>query len=121
MVLIQLNQKKKLIQIFKNIKLKNKSIIGYGATAKATTILNYCNIDNDLIDYFIDTTPDKKNKFMPGKKIKILKYKPKLIKNKNYIFLGAWNFKDVIANKEREFVENGGSFITHVPQIMTFS
>jgi SAM-dependent methyltransferase len=110
-----IKSKKKLIQIFKNIKLKNKSIIGYGATAKATTILNYCNIDNDLIDYFIDTTPDKKNKFMPGKKIKILKYKPKLIKNKNYIFLGAWNFKDEIFKKERIFINRGGKFITHVP------
>ena len=107
--------KNKLIQIFKEIKKGNKSIIGYGATAKATTILNYCNINNDLIDYFIDTTPDKKNRYMPGTKIKILKYKSKLIKNADFIFLGAWNFKDEIFKKEKNFINNGGKFITHVP------
>ncbi len=110
-----LKSKKDLIRILNNIKKKNKRIIGYGATAKATTILNYCNIDNHLIEYFVDTTPDKKNKHMPGKKIKILSYDPKLIKNIDYIFLGAWNFKDEIFKKERLFIKNGGKFITHVP------
>ena len=43
------------------------------------------------------------------------------LNNYDYAFLGAWNFKDVIANKEREFVENGGKFITHVPEVMVFS
>jgi hypothetical protein len=49
--------------------------------------------------------------------------KPELMFNEDYdyAFLGAWNFKDVIANKEREFVENGGKFITHVPEVMVFS
>ena len=50
--------KKKLIKILSEIKNKNKKIIGYGATAKATTILNYCDINEDIIDYFVDTTPD---------------------------------------------------------------
>ena len=39
----------------------------------------------------------------------------------DYVYLGAWNFKDVIANKEQEFVKNGGKFITHVPTVMEFS
>ena len=44
-----------------------------------------------------------------------------LLDNVDYIFLGAWNFKEVIANKESEFVENGGKFITHVPEVMEFN
>ncbi len=54
------------------MKKKKKIIIGYGATAKSTTILNYCRIGKDHIDYFLDTTPDKQNKYTPGSKIIML-------------------------------------------------
>ena len=85
--------KNKLLKIFNNIRNKKKIIIGYGATAKAATVLNFCNIDNDIISYFLDTTPDKQNKLMPGRNIKILKYKKDILKRYDYVFLGAWNFK----------------------------
>jgi methylation protein EvaC len=83
------NSKEELLRCLKNLKHNGKKIISIGATAKSTTVFNYCKIDTELIDVITDTT--------------------------------AWNFKDVIANKEREFVENGGKFITHVPQVMVFS
>ena len=107
--------KKKLILLLNKIKRKNKTIVGYGATAKATTVLNYCNIDERIIDFFVDTTPDKINKFMPGKKIMIKKYKKNIHKNIDYFFLGAWNFKKEIFNKEKKFIKKGGKFIVHVP------
>jgi len=107
--------KNDLIKIFKKLKDKNKKIIGYGATAKACTVLNYCNIDNEIIDYFVDTTPDKSNRFMPGKNIKIKKYEKTLLNNVDYIYLGAWNFKNEIFKKEISFIKKGGKFITHVP------
>tara|TARA_B100000767_G_scaffold272377_1_gene299891 strand:+ start:969 stop:2159 length:1191 start_codon:yes stop_codon:yes gene_type:complete len=107
--------KKNLIKIIKDIKYTKKRIIGYGATAKATTILNYCCIDNNMIDYFVDTTPDKENKLMPGKNIQIKKYHKNLLVDIDYIYLGAWNFKDEIFKKEKAFIKRGGKFITHVP------
>ncbi|MDA9222267.1 class I SAM-dependent methyltransferase [Candidatus Pelagibacter sp.] len=107
--------KNDLIKIFNKIKDKNKKIIGYGATAKACTVLNYCNIGNEIIDYFVDTTPDKSNKFMPGKNIKIKKYEKKLLNNVDYVYLGAWNFIKEIFKKEKKFIQKGGKFITHVP------
>ena len=110
-----INSKKKLILIINKIKKTNKKIVGYGATAKATTILNYCNLSNKDIAHFVDTTPDKVGKFMPGKNIKILKYNKKLVNNADYLFLGAWNFKKEIFLKEKNFIKNGGKFITHVP------
>ena len=110
-----IKSKKKLLDIFTKLKLSDKKIIGYGATAKATTILNFCNLDHNFFEYFVDTTPDKSNKFMPGKKIKILKYNKRLLNNIDYIFLGAWNFKKEIFNKEKKFLKNGGRFITHIP------
>ena len=107
--------KKKLLNLFISLKKKENKIIGYGATAKSTTILNYCKINSKLIDYFLDTTPDKQNKFTPGTKIKIKKYKNGVSKDVNYVFLGAWNFQKEIFKKEKKFIRNGGKFITHTP------
>jgi methylation protein EvaC len=107
--------KKKLLSIFKECKKNNKKVIGYGATAKSVTILNYCNINNTMIDYFVDTTPDKQNKYTPGTKILIKKYSNLINDNIDYAFLGAWNFKKEIFNKEKKYIKNGGKFIVHTP------
>ncbi len=107
--------KNKLLKILNKLKKENKEVIGYGATAKAVTILNYCNINKDLISYFVDTTPEKINRFMPGKNIKIIKYNSNSLKTINYAFLGAWNFKKEISSKEKIFLKKGGKFITHIP------
>jgi len=107
--------KKKLLSIFIRCKKNNKKIIGYGATAKSVTILNYCNINNKMISYFVDTTPDKQNKYTPGTKI-LIKKDSNLINDKvDYAFLGAWNFKKEIFNKEKEYIKKGGKFIVHTP------
>ena len=107
--------KKKLISIFNRYKLHNKKIIGYGATAKSTTILNYCNIDNSTIDYFLDTTKDKQNKYTPGTKILIKKYNGSIDNDVDLVFLGAWNFKKEIFKKEKKYIKSGGKFIIHTP------
>ena len=107
--------KKKLIGLINKINKKNKKIIGYGATAKAVTVLNYCQIDHKKIKYFVDTTPEKQGKFMPGVKIPVKKYSKLLKKKVDYVFLGAWNFKNEIFKKEKKFLLNNGKFITHVP------
>ena len=109
------SSRKKLLNIFKKIKSKNKKIIGYGATAKSCTVLNYCKIDKSYIDFFYDTTSYKINKFLPGSKILVNKYKKLNIKVNDYVFLGAWNFKHEIFNKEKKFIKDGGRFITHIP------
>jgi len=108
--------KKNLLKILNRIKKNGKKIIGYGATAKAVTILNYCGIDKNLITSFMDTTPEKVNKYMPGKNIKIIRYNKNFLNNYDYVFLGAWNFKKEIFDKEKKFIKNGGKFITHVPE-----
>ena len=109
--------KKNLIFLLKNLKKKKKKIISYGATYKSCTIFNYCKIDKKLVDFVIDTTPNKWNKFTPGSHIPILKYKPEILNEIDYVFLGAWNFKKEILNKEKKYLKNGGKFITHVPKV----
>ena len=109
------SSKKKLKNIFIKINSKNKKIIGYGATAKSTTILNFCKINANLISYFVDTTKDKQNKYTPGTKIPIFKYSGLIEKNIDFVFLGAWNFKEEIFKKEKKFIKRGGKFIIHTP------
>ena len=109
------NSKKKLKQIFFKLKKKNKKIIGYGATAKSSTVLNFCKIKNETLDYFLDTTLSKIGKYMPGTHIHIKAYKKHLLDEADYVFLGAWNFKEEIFKKEKRYIKNGGKFITHVP------
>ena len=66
-------------------------------------------------DYFYDTTSFKINKYLPGTKIEIKKYKKLTKKEADIAFLGAWNFKEEIFKKEKLFIKNKGKFITHVP------
>ena len=108
------NQKKKLVEIFRKLKKKGEPIIGYGATYKSSTVLNYCNLNHEFIDYFLDTTPTKVGKFTPGTHIPIMKYNG-IPSNVRFAFLGAWNFKEEIFKKEKEFIKRGGKFISHVP------
>ena len=107
--------RKKLMDIFSKLKKRNKTIIGYGATAKVNTVLNFCKIKNETLDYFLDTTPNKTGKFMPGSHLYIQKYNKSSTNKIDYIFLGAWNFKKEIFKKEKKYIKRGGKFITHVP------
>ena len=90
------------------------------ASSKSSTVFNYCGIDSSLIECVTDTTPAKQGLFTPGSHIPVVSRDSVNLNDYDYAFLGAWNFKEVIADKEREFVQNGGEFITHVPQVMRF-
>tara|TARA_E500000178_G_C16943917_1_gene717853 strand:- start:105 stop:1286 length:1182 start_codon:yes stop_codon:yes gene_type:complete len=111
-----LKLKNSLLSIFTKIKEKNGKIVGYGASAKAVTVLNFCNLKDKFVDYFLDTTKNKINKYLPGTKIIIRKYSKTRMNNKNFYFLGAWNFKDEIIKKEKLFLQKGGKFILHLPK-----
>ena len=113
--------KKDLVELLTKLKDEGKRVVSIGATSKSTTVFNYCGINKSLIECITDTTPDKQGMLSPGSYIPIVDRGLVNLNNYDYAFLGAWNFKDVIANKEREFVENGGKFITHVPEVMVFS
>lgn len=106
-----------LVKMLKKIKAEGKTIAGYAATSKSTTILNYCNIGPELIDYICDTTPIKQNKFSPGVHIPIVPYEVFKKTPPDYAFLLAWNHIDEIMIKENDYTENGGKWITHVPTV----
>lgn len=107
--------KKDLNKLLNKLKKNNKKIISYGATYKSTTVFNYCNIGTKYFDYVTDTTLNKQGKFTPGKHIPIISPEEGFDDSVDYAFLGAWNFKKEIIKKEKNFIKNGGKFITHVP------
>ncbi len=89
-------------------------IVGYGATSKSTTTLNYCGIGPDTLDYITDTTPDKQGKFSPGMHIPIV-HPDKFYKDRpDYALLLAWNHITEILKKETEF---RGKFVLYVPGV----
>ena len=111
------NSKKKLVSLLKKIKKNNNKIISYGATYKSTTVFNYCKIDTRYLHYVTDTTFNKQGKFTPGTHIPIISPEIGFNESVDYAFLGAWNFKREILNKEKKFIKRGGKFITHVPEV----
>ena len=109
--------KNDLLNLLIKLKKQGKSVAGYAATSKSTTILNLCGINSDLIDYIADTTLDKQNKFSPGMHIPI-KSNEYFKKNyPDYAVLFAWNHKDEIFKKEKEFIKNGGKWIIFIPKV----
>ena len=106
----------KLIELLKSIKSSGKTIAGYAATSKSTTILNYCKIGTEYIDYISDTTPMKQGKFSPGMHIPIVSHQHFLDNPPDFAFLLAWNHLDEIISKEVKFTENGGQWIINVPE-----
>jgi len=95
----------------KKIKNSGKSICGYAATSKSTTILNYCGIDGSQIDYICDTTKEKIGKYTPGTHIPIKDMNYFYKNQPDTIYLFAWNHKKEILNKEKKFK---GEWFSHV-------
>ena len=106
--------KEKLLDKLSKIKKQGKKICGYAATSKSTTILNYCNIGNEIIDCIFDTTPDKIGKYSPGMHIPIINYKKFSKKFYDYSFLFAWNHKKEIFLKEKKYIKKGGKWVFHI-------
>ena len=106
-----------LIKVLKDLKAQGKSIVGYGAPAKATTLMHHFDIGPEEIDYIVDDSKWKQNLYTPGKKIKILPVNNMYEDNPDYILILAWNFADFIIKKNRKFHDNGGKFIIPLPKV----
>jgi methylation protein EvaC len=94
-----------------------KRVVGYGATSKSTTVLNYCNIGPELIEFISDTTPIKQGKFSPGAHIPVRPYAEFVACYPDVALLFAWNHGPEIMAKEGAFVAAGGRWLNYVPQV----
>jgi len=104
-------------ELLEELKQKGKRVVGYGATAKFTNVMNMCGLNHKHIDYVLDTTPIKNNKWIPNTNVQIRAYSPQEIKDIDYFYLGAWNYKKEILKKESDYLSDGGRFITHIPRV----
>lgn len=108
--------KRKLLALLIDAKRAGKRIVGYGAPGKGNTLLNYCGVRSDFIEFTVDRNPYKQGKFLPGTHIPILD--PARIEEvkPDYIFILPWNFKDEILAQLAHAREWGAKFIVPIPE-----
>lgn len=91
-------------------------IVGYGAPAKGNILLNYCDLGTDVIDFIADTTPAKQGSYAPGTNIPVRRPEEFEDADPDYALLLAWNYRDAILEKEREFRKDG-RFVIPIPHL----
>ncbi|SRR6266545_4435178 len=112
--------KRRLLDFLIAAKRRKESIVGYGAPAKGNTLLNYCGIRSDFIDYTVDRSPHKQGNFLPGTHIpifhpeKIRETKPK------YVLILPWNLREEIMTQMEYIREWSGQFITPIPEVRVY-
>lgn len=113
--------KRSLLMFLIQVRREGKSIVGYGAPAKGNTLLNYCGIRADFIDFTVDRSPHKQGKFLPGTHIPIL-HPDKIRERKpDYLLILPWNLKDEITQQMAFIQEWGGKFVVPIPSVEVIS
>jgi C-methyltransferase-like protein/putative zinc binding protein/methyltransferase family protein len=113
--------KRQLLDFLINAKREGKLVVGYGAPGKGNTLLNYCGIRTDFMDFTVDRNPYKQGKFTPGTHIPIAP--PERIKasQPDYLFILPWNLKDEIIEQMKFIREWGGQFVVAIPEVRVYS
>jgi len=102
--------------ILSDLKAHGARIAGYGAAAKATTLMSYCGIDASTLDYIVDRNQFKQGRFMPGNRLAVHPPETLLEDRPDYLLILAWNFADEIIAQQSEYRGGGGRFIVPVPE-----
>ena len=101
-------------------KRQGKKVVAYGAAAKGNTLLNYCGVKKDLIEFVVDVSPYKQGKFLPGSHIPVVAEKEIKITKPDYVLILPWNIKDEIMNQLNYIRNWGGKFVVAVPKLKVF-
>jgi len=112
--------KRKLLELLIKTKREGKSIAGYGAPGKGNTLLNYCGIRTDFIDYTVDRNPYKHGKFTPGTHIPIHGTEKVAETKPDYLLILPWNFKEEIMKQMESIRAWGGQFIVPIPEVKVY-
>jgi SAM-dependent methyltransferase len=113
--------KRQLLRFLVDLREQGKTIAGYGAPAKGNTLLNYCGVGTDLLDYTVDRSPHKQGRFLPGTHIPIF-HPGKLRETKpDYVLILPWNLKDEVMEQMAHVREWGAQFVTPLPEVRVLS
>jgi hypothetical protein len=109
--------KRKLLSFLIDARQRGKTVVGYGAPGKGNTLLNYCGIRTDFLDFTVDANPYKQGKFTPGTRIPILA--PGKIRDArpDYVLILPWNLKDEISAQAAYVRDWGGKFVVPIPEV----
>ena len=112
--------KRKLLEFLINIRRQGNTVAGYGAPGKGNTLLNYCGIRGDFLDYTVDRNPYKQGRYLPGTHVPI--FSPERIRETkpDYLMILPWNFKDEILEQNAFIREWGGKFIVPIPEVRVY-
>jgi len=112
--------KRNILRFLIDARDRGKTVAGYGAPGKGNTLLNYCGIRSDFLDYTVDRNPYKQGKFTPGTRIPI--YPPEQIKKTkpDFLFILPWNLREEIAAQNAFIREWGGQFVVPIPEVNVF-
>jgi methylation protein EvaC len=106
-----------LLALLHDAKRRGQRVAGYAATSKSTTVLNYCGITRELVEYISDTTPLKQGRLSPGMHIPVRPHAQFAASYPDLALLFAWNHAEEILEKERGFAAAGGRWIAYVPEV----
>ncbi len=111
------NTKRRLLEFLIKANDEGKSVVGYGAPGKGNTLLNYCGIGTDLLEYTVDLSPHKNGRYTPGSRIPI--YHPDRIKETkpDYVLILPWNLEKEITQQHDYVREWGGQFVVPIPDV----
>jgi len=112
--------KRKLLEFLIDAKRSGKSVVGYGAPGKGNTLLNYCGIRTDFLDYTVDRNPYKQGKFLPGTHLPI-HHPSKIEETKpDYLLILPWNLKEEIIEQMSGIRAWGGRFVVPIPEVSVY-
>lgn len=109
--------KRAVLEFLIGAKRAGKSIAGYGAPGKGNTLLNYCGIRTDFLDYTVDRSPYKQGKYTPGTHIPILAPEHLKRTKPDYVFILPWNLRDEVMAQTAYIREWGGKFVVPIPEV----
>lgn len=114
--------REQLMDLLNRLKAEGKMIIGYGASGRGTTIMNYCGIDGRYLDYVVDDAPAKHGFFTPGTHVPIKPWDfTKESQFPEYSLLFAWSFINEVKKRRAEYLKEGGKFIVPLPEVKVVS